>query len=201
MRKAQRAYQWFLPCSKSRMLCRLTYRIFDYLACPFLHFLRGFQQVPSLHSVHEGQSEKEKAIVIQKVESHYRFGCQDSCAVRFLSINPMASCSNPPSAKTLIRVRIVASSLEFQAYEQRGVVTSRGRIWNCLYAKCFSVPNHLPLTSKYSQMYQKNCKKRYDQSIQILSSLKLNSWGADDNQAALIFQTGKGVCFLVGRLI
>ena len=47
--------------------------------------------------------------------------------VRFLRIDPMVSGSNPPLAKLSPRVRRVTSSLYFQAYESRGVVTSRGR--------------------------------------------------------------------------
>ena len=47
--------------------------------------------------------------------------------VRVLRIDPMVSGSSPLTAKLSHRVRRVASNLYFQAYESRGVVTSRGR--------------------------------------------------------------------------
>ena len=50
--------------------------------------------------------------------------------LRFFYVDPMVSGSNPP--KLSFCVRRVASSLYFQAYESRGVVTSRGRAWTLL---------------------------------------------------------------------
>ena len=41
--------------------------------------------------------------------------CQDSSVERFLRIDPMISGSSPTSAKLSLRVRRVASSLQFQA--------------------------------------------------------------------------------------
>ena len=41
--------------------------------------------------------------------------------VRFLRIDPMVSGSSTTSAKLSLRLRRVASSLKFQAYESRGV--------------------------------------------------------------------------------
>ena len=52
--------------------------------------------------------------------------------VRFLCVGPLISGSNPPSAQILLKVKRVASSPYFQAYESLVVVTSRGRTWTLL---------------------------------------------------------------------
>ena len=63
-------------------------------------------------------------------ENHRR--CQDSSMVRFLHIDSMVSGWVLLSAKPSLRVRRVASFLQPQAYESRGVVTSIGRTWTLL---------------------------------------------------------------------
>ena len=52
--------------------------------------------------------------------------------VKFLPIDPIASGSNLPPAELSLGVRRFASSLLFQAYESRGLVTSRERTWTLL---------------------------------------------------------------------
>ena len=56
-----------------------------------------------------------------KYSSGHLLGSQDGSVVGFFRIDPMPSDLNPPSAKLSLRVRRVASPLQFQAYESRGV--------------------------------------------------------------------------------
>lgn len=61
-------------------------------------------------NVKQKEAEKQR----NKYDVLFYFRCEDRSMIRFLCIDPMASGSNPPSAKLYRRVRRVANSLYFQ---------------------------------------------------------------------------------------
>ena len=87
--------------------------------------------------------QKQRLLASTRHKHEIRY--QDSSMVRLLHIDPMVSSSSPPSDNLSFRVKRVASSLRFQAYEPQGVVTARR---TCSIRKNFPVSKCLLMTSR-----------------------------------------------------